>query len=95
MIPLRNYAAGIHHRGFVEQSLSDLPNLLKQATLMNVIRTRPNLDELAAIIDVLTEEYAGTHDPNRRKQLALEISSLAEAVSWLKCPTRDRYHFET
>jgi hypothetical protein len=43
-----------------------------------------NFDQVTAIIDVLTEEYAGTNDPERRKRLALEISSLAEAVSWLK-----------
>jgi hypothetical protein len=56
----------------------------------SLIRVPVNFDQVAAIIDVLTEEYAGTNDPERRKTLALEISSLSEAVSWLNYAGHER-----
>jgi hypothetical protein len=78
---------------FVERSRSDShASLIRKPRPMNgsLIRVPVNFDQVAAIIDVLTEEYAGTNDPERRKKLALEISSLAEAVSGLKYTGHER-----
>lgn len=81
------------HSRFIERSRSDShTGLIRKPRPMNasLIRAPINFDQVAAIIDVLTEEYAGTNDPERRKTLALEISSLAEAVSLRKYTGHER-----
>jgi hypothetical protein len=49
-------------------------------------RASNNVDELAVIVAALTREYAATTDPDRRRQLAVEISKLAEALEVAKKP---------
>ena len=49
-------------------------------------RASTNVDELAVIVAALTREYAATTDPDRRRQLAVEISKLAEALEAAKKP---------
>lgn len=49
-------------------------------------RASNNVDELAVIVAALTREYAATTDPDRRRQLAVEISKLAEALEAAKKP---------
>ena len=81
------------HLTSIERSRSDShAGFIRKPRPMNATLSRApiNFDQVAAIIDVLTEEYAGTNDPERRKTLALEISSLAEAVSWLKYTGHER-----
>ena len=48
-----------------------------------------NFDELRVIVAALTREYTATADPAHRRQLALEISRLTEAIESAKKPVRN------
>ena len=49
-------------------------------------RAPTNVDELTVIVAALTREYAATADPDRRRELAVEISKLTEALEAAKKP---------
>ena len=43
-------------------------------------RGSTNLDELSLILEQLTGGYSATHDPDRKRLYAIEISKLSEVV---------------
>jgi hypothetical protein len=54
----------------------------------NDSRAPQKIQELALILDQLARKYSATHDPDRRRHLAMEMSKLSEVMTSLRLGRR-------
>lgn len=65
----------------------DAVDVLRPGSVMRTYdesRAPKKIEELALILDQLARKYSATHDPDRRRHLAMEMSKLSEVMTSLR-----------